>query len=90
MLIVMDKFTHEEHFFQPLQTINKQFEIAVKFLSTYNGIFNVTSSNNKFYFFKSISDADHIQVTIRSGVYEIESLKNEIKRIFIDEGYYTE
>ena len=54
MLIIMDKSTHEEHLLQPLQTNNKQFKIAITFLSTYNGIFNVTNSNNKFYFFKSI------------------------------------
>ena len=90
MLIVMDKSTHEEHLFQPLQTNKKQFKIAITFLSAYNGIFNVTNSNNKFYFFKSISDEDHIQRTIRPGVYEIEALSNEIKRIIIDEGHYTE
>ena len=33
MLIVMDKSTHEEHLFQLLQTNNKQFKIAVTFLS---------------------------------------------------------
>ena len=76
MLIIMDKSTHEEHLFQPLQTNNKQFKIAVTFLSAYNGIFNVTHSNNQFYFFKSISDDDHIQISIRPGVYEIESLDN--------------
>ena len=59
MLIVMDKSTHEEPLFQPSRTNNKQFKIAVTFLSAYNGIFNVTNSNNKFYFFKSISDDDH-------------------------------
>ena len=37
----MDKSTHEEHLSQPLQTNNKQFKIAVTFLSGYNGIFNV-------------------------------------------------
>ena len=31
MLIVMVKSTHEEHLFQPLQTNNKQFKIAVTF-----------------------------------------------------------
>ena len=86
----MNKSTHEEHLFQPLQTINKQFKIAVTFLSAYNGIFNVTKSNNKFYFFKSISDDDHIQISVRPGVYEIEALNDEIKRIIIDEGHYTE
>ena len=90
MFIIMDKSTHEEHLFQPLQTNNKQFKIAITFLSAYNGIFNVTNSNNKFYFFKSISDEDHIQISIRPGVYEIEALNNEIKRIIIDEGHYTE
>ena len=39
MLIVMDKSTHEEHLSQPLQTNNKQFKIAVMFLTGYNGIF---------------------------------------------------
>ena len=52
----MDKSTHEEHLSQPLQTINKQFKIAVTFLTGYNGIFNVTDKNNKFYFLKSITD----------------------------------
>ena len=90
LLIVMNKSTHEEHLFQPLQTNNKQFKVAITFLSAYNGIFNVTNSNNKFYFFKSISDEDHIQISIRPGVYEIEALNNEIKRIIIDGGHYTE
>ena len=90
MLIVMNKSTHEEHLFQPLQTNNKQFKIAVTFLTGYNGIFNVTNSNNKFYFLKSITDDDHIKITIPPGAYEIKSLNNEIKRIIIDQEYYTE
>ena len=91
MLIVMDKSTHEEHLSQPLQTNNKQFEIAVTFLTGYNGIFNVTSKNNNFYFIKSITDEDgYIKITIRPGVYKIKSLNNEIKRIIIDKEYFTE
>ena len=90
MLIVMDKSTHEEHLFQPLQTNNKQFKIAVTFLSAYNGIFNVTNSNKTFFFLKSITDDGHIQITNRPGVYEIEAVNDEIKRNFIDEGHYTE
>ena len=91
MLIVMNKSTHEEHLFQPLQTNNKQFKIAVTFLSGYNGIFNVINSNNKFYFKKTISNEDgFFQITIHPGAYEIESLNDEIKRITIDEGHYTE
>ena len=90
MLIVMDKSIHEEHLSESLQTNIKQFKIAVTFLTGYNGIFNVTNSNNKFYFLKSITDDDHIKITIPPGAYEIESLNNEIKRIIIDQEYYTE
>ena len=91
MLIVMDKSTHEEHLSQPLQTNNKQFKIAVTFLTGYNGIFNVTSKNNKFYFLKSITDEDgYIQITIPPGAYELENLNNEIKRLIIDEEHYTD
>ena len=50
----MDKSTHEEHLFQPLQTDNKQFKKAVTFLSGYNDIYKVTNLNNKFYFAKSV------------------------------------
>ena len=90
MLIIMDKSNHEKHLFQPLQTNNKQFKIAVTFLSAYNSIFNVTNSNNKFYFTKSITDDDHyIMITIPQGAYEIESLDNEIKRIIIDDEHFT-
>ena len=90
MLIIMDQSVHEEHFFSPLQTNNKQFKIAITFLTGYNGIFNVTNANNKFYFTKSITDDDHIIITIPPGAYEIESLNNEIKRIIIDQEHYTE
>ena len=91
MLIIMDKSTHEEHLSQALQTNNKKFKIAVTFLTGYNGIFNVTNANNKFYFTKSITDKDgFIQITIPAGAYEIESLNNEIKRIIIDEEHYTD
>ena len=75
MLIVMDKSTHEEHLFQPLQRNNKQFKVAATFLTGYNGIFNLTNSNNKFYFTKTITDEDGFgQITIPPGAYEIEAL----------------
>ena len=91
MLIVMDKSTHEEYLSQPLQTNNKQFKIAVTFLTGYNGIFNDTNDNNKFYFKKAISDDNGFtKITIPPGAYEIESLNNEIRRIIIDEQHYTE
>ena len=90
MLVVLDKSTHEEHLSQPLQTNNKQFNIAVTFLTGYDGIFNVINSNNKFYFKKAIQDEDFIQMRIPPGAYEIERLNDEAKRIIIEKGYYTE
>ena len=90
MLIIMDISTHEEHLSQLLQTNNKQYKIAVTFLSGYNGIFNVTNLNNKFYFKKSFNDGEFAQISIPPGAYEIESLNNEIKRIIIDDGHYSE
>ena len=89
-LVVMEKSTHEEHLSQPLQTNNKQFKIAVTFLTGYNGIFNVTNLNNKFYFKKSFNDGEFTQISIPQGIYGIESLNNEIKRIIIDGGQYSE
>ena len=63
----------------------------MSFLTGRNGIFNVTNSNNKFYFTKSISDENgFIQFTIPPGAYELESLNNEFKSTFIDEERYTE
>ena len=90
ILVVMNESTHEEHLFQPLQTTTKQFKIAVTFLSGYIGIFNVTNSKNEFYFKKSITDEEFIQIRIPKAAYEIEALNNEIKRIMIDQEYYQE
>ena len=89
MLIVMDKSKHEEHLSQPLPT-NRQFKIAVTFLSGYNGIFNVPSKHIKFYFANSFTDKDgFVQLSIAQGAYELESLNDEIKRIIIG-GHFTE
>ena len=90
MLIAMDKSSHEEHIVQPLETNNKQFKIAVTFLSAYNGIFNVTKRNNLFYFKRNLIEEDFIQIRIPEGDYEIESLIDKIKRIIIDKEHYTE
>ena len=66
-LVLMDKSTHEEHLSQPLQTNNKQFKIAVTFLSVYNVIFKVADKNTNFCFTKSITDDGLIQITIDKG-----------------------
>ena len=87
----MDKSTHEENLSQPLQTNNKEVKMAVTFLTGYNGNFNVTNRNIKFYFGKSITDKDSfIRTTTAPGAYELESLNNENKRIIIEEGHFTE
>ena len=86
----MDNSIHEEHLTQPLQTNNKQFKIAITFLSAYNGIFNVANNINKFFFKKALIDEDFIQIRLPEGAYEIESLDDEIRRMIIDEGHYTE
>ena len=86
MLIVMGKSTHEEYLFQPLQTNIKQFKIAVTFLTGYNGIFNITNSNNKFYLKKTITDEDgFVQITIPPGAYEIDALNKVLKRTIFSE-----
>ena len=90
MLIVMDKSTHEDHRSQSLQTNNNQFKIAITFLTAYNGIFNITNLNNKFYFKNALQDEDFIQIRIPPGAYEIESLDDEIKRIIIEKNHYNE
>ena len=90
ILIFMDKSTHTGHLYEPLQTNNKQFKIAVTFLSVYNGIFNITSENNKFYFSKLIIDDNQFNhIIIPNGAYEIESLDKEIRRIIISQGYFN-
>ena len=90
-LKVLDISTHEEHIFRPHQTNNKQFKIAFAFLTGYNGIFNVTKSNNRFYFKKkNINEDDFIQISIPQGAYEIESLNDEIKRIINGRSHYSE
>ena len=84
----MDKSSHEEHLSQPLQTNNKQFKLALTFLTGYKGIFNVTNENIKFYFSKSIQDDDFNQLSFSPGAYDIESLDKEIIRIILQEGHF--
>ena len=90
MLIVMDKSTHEEHLSQALQTNKKHYKIAVTFLTGYNGIFNITNSNTKFYFKKLVTDEDFIKTLNPHFANEIKLSNNEIKRINIDKGHCTE
>ena len=85
LIYVMDNSTHEEHLSQPLPT-NKQFKIDVTFLPGYNGIFNVTNKNKAFNFATSITGKDgFVYTTIPPGAYELESLNDDIKELFIEE-----
>ena len=90
MLVVMDKSAHEEHLSQPLQTNNKQCKMAVTFQIGYNGIFNVTDENIKFYSTKSINDDDFNVITFPNGAFEVGIFNDEIKRIIIKEVFFTE
>ena len=83
MLIVMNKPTQEEHLFQSVQINIKQFELVELFLCVCTGVFKTTNKKYKFSFTYSIQDNDFSQTTIPPGVYEIESVNDEIKRIFI-------
>ena len=90
MLSLMDKSTHEEHLSQTFQTNNKQFKIAITFLTGYNGIFNITNLNKNFYFKKSFKNGEFIQISRSPGAYETEALNDEIKRIIIGKCDYSE
>ena len=91
MLVVMDISTHEDHLSHPLQTINKQYKLVVTFPTGYNGTFNDTEKNIKFYFANSLSDEDgFIQILIPKSAYELESLYNEIRMMIIEEEHYTD
>ena len=90
MLSVRDKSIHVEHLSQPLQTNKKQLKIAVTFLTGYNGVFNFSNSNNKYNFTKSINEDEFSVISIPSGAYEMESLNDEIKRILVKDGYFTQ
>ena len=86
----MDGSIYEEHLSQTIQTKNKDFKIAVTYLTGYKCIFIVTEKNNQFYFAKSITDeARFIQINIPQGAYEIESLGDDFKRIIKGEGHFT-
>ena len=90
MLKVMDQSTHEDHLSQPLQTNNKQNKIAVTFLPDYTGSFVVNDKKNK-YFSTTTIDADDFSLFIISlGASELESLDEEIIRIIIGEGCFSE
>ena len=91
IMIVMDESTHGEHLAHPLLIKKIQYKIAVTFLICYNGFFNVKAKKIKFCFVKTNTDKNEfIQKSIPKCEYELESLNDEIKTIFIDEVFFTE
>ena len=60
-------------------------------LSEYSGFLNARDRISKFYFTKSINDKEIFsQISIPTGVYELEILNDEMKRIFIEERPFAE
>ena len=90
MLIAMDKSTHEERLFQPLQTNVKQFKIVVTFPSGYNDIFLVRNKSTEIIFISVFDRAGYNVSTIPPGASELESLNAGIKRNNIEGKYITE
>ena len=84
MWIDMDKSVQEKNLSQALQTNNKQFKNTATFLTGYNGFFSVTNKNINFY--SAITDTQDgvYQITIPPGVYGLEALKEETKRIIVE------
>ena len=90
MLNVLDKSTHEVHLSQQLQIINKQYNLIVTFLTGYNGISIDSNSIKRFCFTVSINDDGFNVFFVFIGACELESSNDEIKRIFIQDSYFTE
>ena len=75
MSIVIVKSTHEKKSYQPLETKNKLFEVAITFLTCYISMFNVTNRNNQFYSTQSISDAGLFLTKKTKNLQGLTSLK---------------
>ena len=70
--------TRGETLFQLLQTIDKQFKLAVIFKTGYNSII-IFTTKNEFYFETSFFKEDFSESTNLPGVYKLESSNGEIK-----------
>ena len=65
MLVVLAKFTHEEHPSQPLQTNAKH--IIIPFSTGYNGIFIVSNKNVNFLAKSDVDEEGFNQISIPPG-----------------------
>ena len=87
MLIVVDKSTLEESLSQPLQSIDKQFKIAVTILTGYNGIFNVTNKNICFYFARLLNVDNFCKKTFHQEPMKQSVQTMKLNEIFLKKGY---
>ena len=87
MLNATDKSTHEENLSEPLQTRRKQLENAASFLTSYSDIFIVANKTNKTIFISVFEGPENKIIRITPGIYDLESLNEEIRRFIINEGF---
>ena len=81
---MLGKSTREQNLDETLQTNNKQFKIAIKFLTGYHGFFNITDKNNRFFYITP--EKMIVEIVIPKGAYEMEAVYSEIKRLMILNG----
>ncbi|KYN29041.1 hypothetical protein ALC57_01532 [Trachymyrmex cornetzi] len=68
----------DEHYNQPWQRRDGDYELGLAIFETYNTIPNVNESNNKFYFAK-----DDVEITIPKGSYEVRDINEFLKRAIL-------
>ena len=91
LLIAMDTLSIEKHKFHTLQPNQKQIKTAVTFWTGFNGIFDLTSTNTKFFCAKSNTDKyGFIWINNPPCADEIESLNREFEKSIIEAGLFTE
>ena len=81
MLIVMDISYCEQNLDEKLQTYNKQFKIAITFLTGYNGFFNITDVNIKFFYITP--EKMIVDFVIPKGANELEAIDLDINRLMV-------
>ena len=77
-------------YFNHFNPKNKQFKIAITFLTGYGGIFKKKQKNEKVFFTVIINDDDFNLTFFPPGAYEPDSPDDEIKRNTVEDGYFTE
>ena len=96
ILIVLKNSTHEENLIQPLHTNNKDFKVAVTYLTGYNGIQNIKEENNRFYYItpsnllrEIILPPGNYAIVLEKTDDSIPSFQTKIKELIIENGDAT-